>query len=82
MMVILADVGLYSAFYGALMPVLQDIGKIMFMTSTVYGTYYIMRMKYGEGANMIKYAAIGYICLSLTDKFIRLVDKIVANMKF
>lgn len=73
---------LSNAFRIGIMPILYDIGKIIFMCSVVYGTFYIIRKQYPEGSERIKYAAIGYIVLRLTDGFCQLVDQIANNITF
>ena len=73
---------LSNAFRTGIMPILYDIGRVIFWCSTVYGTYYIIRKQYPEGSERIKYAAIGYIVLRLTDGFCQLVDNIANNIKF
>ena len=73
---------LSNAFNVGIMPILIDVGKIIFQCSTVYGAYYIMRKQYQIGLDSIKWAAIGYIALRLTHGFTLLVDSIASTMKF
>lgn len=67
-------------FAKSVMPILFDIGKTIFMCTSVYATYYIMRKQYGEGVERAKAAAIGYICMRSIDKFIDIVDKVTSGM--
>ena len=64
------------------MPILIDIGKVIFSCSVVYGAYYIMRKQFVIGIDSIKWAAIGYIALRLTQGFTNLVDSIANGLKF
>lgn len=73
---------LSRAFKIGILPILFDIGRIIFWCSVVYGTYHIIRRQYPEGSDRIKWAAIGYICLRLTNGFTELVDNIANNIKF
>jgi hypothetical protein len=73
---------LSNAFRTGILPILFDIGRVIFICSVVYGSYYIIRRQYPEGSERIKYAAIGYIILRLTDAFVNLVDNIANNIKF
>jgi len=73
---------LSTAFNSGIMPILIDIGKIIFSCSVVYGAFYIMRKQYVVGVDSIKWAAIGYIALRLTQGFTSLVDNIASNLKF
>jgi hypothetical protein len=71
-----------NAFKAGIMPVMYDIGKVIFWCSSVYGVYYIIRRNYREGVDRLKWATIGYICLRLLDAFTKLVDVIVNNITF
>jgi len=73
--------GLYDAFRSGIAPIFADIAKTLFWCSTVYGAYYVIQMRYTEGINRIKYAAIGYIIFRMADNFLVLVDRIADNMK-
>ena len=76
------NIGLDTAFRNNIMPIFYEVGKIIAYVSVTYGAYYLIRMKYAEGANRIKWAAVGYICLRLTEDFIDLVDSIANNINF
>jgi len=73
---------LSTAFNSGIMPILIDIGKVIFSCSVVYGAYYIMRKQFVIGIDSIKWAAIGYIALRLTQGFTNLVDSIANGLKF
>ena len=73
---------LSNAFRVGIMPILYDIGRVIFWCSIVYGTYFIIRKNYPEGSERIKLAAVGYIILRLTDGFCQLVDQIANNITF
>jgi len=73
---------LSTAFNNGIMPILIDIGKVIFSCSVVYGSYYIMRKQYVVGIDSIKWAAIGFISLRLCQGFTNLVDSIANGLKF
>lgn len=75
-------IGLYNAFQTSIAPLFYDIGKTLFWCSVAYGGYHIIQMRYTEGINRIKWAAIGWIILRMTDQFLQLTDKVANNMKF
>lgn len=70
-----------QTFNQHLMPIMIDIGRTIFMCTTAYATYYLMRKQYREGVERIKAAAIGYICLSGMNLFIRIVDQVASSVK-
>jgi hypothetical protein len=70
-----------GAFNEHIMPIMIDIGRTIFMCTVAYATYYLMRKQYREGVERIKAAAIGYICLSGMNLFIRIVDQIAGSIK-
>ena len=76
------DIGLYDAFRISIIPILTDIAKILFYCTFVYGIYYCMQMRYGEGINRMKWAIFGYTAFVLADKFIKLVDRVANNINF
>lgn len=73
---------LSNAFIKNILPIFWDIGKVIFICSVVYGTYYIMRRNYNEGIERIKMASIGYVAMRMTSCFIDLIDKIADGIKF
>ena len=73
---------LSTAFNSGIMPILIDIGKVIFSCCVVFGAYYIMRKQFVIGIDSIKWAAIGYIALRLTQGFTNLVDSIANGLKF
>jgi len=75
-------VGLYDAFKNSIAPIIFEIGKTLTWCSVVYGTYYIIQMRYTEGVNRIKWACVGYIVLRMTDSFMVLVEKVANNVHF
>ena len=65
-----------------IMPIFYDIGKIMVYCCVAYGSYYLIRGQYAEGVNRIKWAGIGYICLRMTESFVKWVDTVASGIKF
>lgn len=76
------NVGLYAPFKTSITPIFYEIGKLLTWCSISYGAYYVIQMRYSEGVNRIKWAAIGYIVLRMTDSFMTLIDNIADNMSF
>lgn len=74
-------IGIVSSFNSSIMPIFMEIGVVLFKCSVIYGIYRIIRSQYTQGVTQIKWAAIGYISLRLTDAFVVLVDNIAKNMK-
>lgn len=69
-----------ESFRATGLPVLYDIGKVIFWCSSVYGFYYIIRKNIKEGSARVKWAAIGYILLRCLETFTRLVDNIATSL--
>lgn len=69
-----------QAFDISIMPILSDIGKVIFKVSVVGGIYLIIRQNAPKGIERIKYAAIGYVALNAMDLFINIVDNIGKNI--
>ena len=75
-------IGLDNAFQNSIMPIFYDFGRVLFKVSLAYGIYYIMRMKYTEGVNRMKWAVIGYACLKSITPFVALIDAVTGNIHF
>lgn len=78
---IFGDIGLFSAFRSSIVPIFMEIGKVLLYVSVFYGAYHIIRSQYTKGVEKIKWAAIGYIMLQMTDAFVSIIDKIAQNMR-
>ena len=74
------NIGLFDAFRVSIIPIFMEIGKVLLYVSVFYGAYHIIRSQYQRGVDKIKWAAIGYIILQMTDAFVKIVDNIAKNM--
>ena len=71
-----------TPFRKNVLPLFFDFGKVVFWCTTVYGCYYLMRRQVNEGADRIKWAALGYIALRMINSFTDLVDAVADSMQF
>lgn len=78
--VVVASQTFSSAFDFNVMPILIDIGRVIFKVSVVGGVYLIIRQNTTKGIEQIKSAAIGYVALNAMDLFVNIVDNISQNI--
>lgn len=71
-----------SAFEENILPLAFDIGKCIFMTTTISGVYILMRGNQSEAIKKIKNSVWGYIILRLICSFVELIDKIANQLQF
>lgn len=73
---------LSKAFIDNFLPILYDLGKVVFWVSAIGGLYLVMRTQITEGIERLRAAALGYIGLRLLTGFVELVDKITSGIHF
>lgn len=71
-----------KAFIDNILPIAFDIGKCIFITTTIGGVYILIRGNQSEAIKKIKNATVGYVILKLILAFTELVDKVTSELHF
>ena len=74
--------GLTDLFEVCLLPLAIEGGRCLFYLSCVSGVYLLIRGDAGGSIKKIKTATVGYIVLTSLKNFVRLIDRIVAQIQF
>jgi hypothetical protein len=76
------SVGLAQAFKTAIMPIMYDIGQVLFFCAVLLGGYLWIQGRSSDAIRRIRDACYGYIFIRLSEQFINLIDKIAESIKF
>lgn len=71
-----------KAFQDNILPIAFDIGRCIFITTTIGGVYVLIRGNQSEAIKKIKNSTIGYIILRMVVAFADLVDKVASQLHF
>lgn len=75
----IGDGPITNAFMKAGMPILYDLGTVIFICTCTFGFYAIIRKQVKQGVERLKWAAVGFIGLKSLELFIKLVNIAVST---
>lgn len=75
----IGDGPITNAFMKAGMPILYDLGTVIFVVTCTFGFYAIIRKQVKQGVERLKWAAVGFIGLKSLELFIKLVNIAVST---
>ena len=74
--------GLTQVFDKCLLPLAIEAGTCIFKITLISGVYVLLRANTSEGIKKIKVASIGYVLLKSIGNYVKLIDRICANIQF
>lgn len=77
---VVASTTFSKMFEEVLLPLVLDIGTVLFQVGCIGGIYLIMRADAKGGTTKIKWAMVGYAMLKLLTVFTTMIDRIIANI--